>query len=93
MCAEFVKLSGHLKLDHWLFPFLIDYAIYKGRYDDALSRLLQITEPYMDTVKNLKMANVYFLKKNYRVNIKISVVERRNIYFFLCRCAWTTFFT
>ncbi|KAJ4445283.1 integrator complex subunit 10 isoform X1 [Periplaneta americana] len=36
---EFAKLSQHLKLDSWLHGFLIDAAIYKGRFEDALSKI------------------------------------------------------
>ncbi|PSN56704.1 hypothetical protein C0J52_00031 [Blattella germanica] len=37
--SEFAKLSQHLKLESWLHGFLIDAALYKGRFDDALNKV------------------------------------------------------
>ncbi|KAK4883162.1 hypothetical protein RN001_006481 [Aquatica leii] len=62
---EFGKLNNHIKLDPWLLGFLIDYAIYKGRYDDALARLQQITDPHLQLAKNIRHASILYLRKNY----------------------------
>ncbi|KAF5298601.1 hypothetical protein FQR65_LT09696 [Abscondita terminalis] len=62
---EFGKLNGHIKLDPWLFGFLIDYAIYKSRYDDALGRLQQISDPHLQLAKNIRHSSIMYLRKNY----------------------------
>ncbi|KAF5294624.1 hypothetical protein FQA39_LY02756 [Lamprigera yunnana] len=62
---EFGKLNNHVKLDSWLSGFLIDYALYKGCYDDALGRLQQIIDPQLQLVKNIRHANILYRRKNY----------------------------
>ncbi|KAF2903241.1 hypothetical protein ILUMI_02937 [Ignelater luminosus] len=62
---EFAKVNSHIKLDPWLSKFLIDYAIYKGRDDDALNRLQQINEPNLMLTKNIRHASILYLRKNY----------------------------
>lgn len=65
--SEFAKLSISLKLDTWLQNFLIDYAMYKGKLDEALTFLNQLHEPSLELSKNLKYANIMYLKKSFVV--------------------------
>ncbi|CAH0553252.1 unnamed protein product [Brassicogethes aeneus] len=62
---EFPKLSANLKLDTWISNFLIDYAIYKGKYEDALTGLQQIFEPMAQLSKFIRIASVLYITKNY----------------------------
>lgn len=64
---EFIKLSGHLKLDSLLTKFLIDYALYKGRYDDALLRFQQVGDSCQVLSKNIQTAGMLYIKKNFTV--------------------------
>ena len=56
-----------MKLDTWLQTFLIDYAMYKGKLDEALTFLNQLHEPSLELSKNLKYANIMYLKKSFVV--------------------------
>ncbi|XP_031333411.1 integrator complex subunit 10 [Photinus pyralis] len=62
---EFSKLNTHIKLDAWLFNFLIDYSIYKGLYDDALIRLQQINDSHLSVAKNIRHSSILYLRKSY----------------------------
>ncbi|XP_021913688.1 integrator complex subunit 10 isoform X2 [Zootermopsis nevadensis] len=61
---EFTKLSQHLKLDSWLNGFLIDAALYKGRFDEAQNKIGNITA--LDTGINgnlrrhLRLASTFY---------------------------------
>lgn len=59
---EFQKLSADIKLDVWFNPFLIDYSMYKGHYDNCLSRLEQVTDPFLVSIR---LANILYLKKDF----------------------------
>ncbi|KAK7793853.1 hypothetical protein R5R35_014136 [Gryllus longicercus] len=59
---EFTKLSQHLRLNNtWLQGFLIDTAIYKGKFQEAIEKILfQETTASTDCLqKNLRLASTY----------------------------------
>ncbi|XP_067014792.1 integrator complex subunit 10 [Anabrus simplex] len=59
---EFTKLSQHLRLETWLQGFLIDLALYKGLFDDALTKLraLEVSGTTALVRRNLHMAGTYY---------------------------------
>lgn len=59
---EFGKLNSDIKLDAWFNPFLVDYSMYKGHYDNCLSRLEQLKDPLLASIR---LANILYLKKDY----------------------------
>ena len=69
---EFTKLSQHLKLDNWLHGFLIDAALYKGRFDEALSKMGNLSA--LDTGINgtlrrhLRLSSIYYCQGLYAVS-------------------------
>lgn len=72
---EFVKLNGVLKLENVLSKFLIDYAAYKGRYDDALIR---VQEANRSLAIDIRAASVLYIKKNYTVmNVERKISVKR----------------
>ncbi|KAG5882634.1 hypothetical protein JTB14_001824 [Gonioctena quinquepunctata] len=62
---EFIKLNAHLKLDPLLSGFVIDYALYKGLYDEALMFLHKITDSPLLLHRHLRIAGILYTKKNY----------------------------
>ncbi|KAJ8939787.1 hypothetical protein NQ314_010991 [Rhamnusium bicolor] len=62
---EFIKLNAHLKLDPWLSGFVIDYALYKGLYDEALMFLQKITDTSLLLYRHLRITSILYIKKNY----------------------------
>ncbi|XP_074038385.1 integrator complex subunit 10 [Leptinotarsa decemlineata] len=62
---EFIKLNGHLKLDPLLAGFVIDYALYKGLYDEALMFLHKITDSSLLLQRHMRLTSVLYTKKNY----------------------------
>lgn len=66
---EFTKLSQHLKLDSWLHGFLIDAALYKGRFDEALNKMGNLSA--LDTGINgtlrrhLRLSSIYYCQGLY----------------------------
>lgn len=46
---------------------MIDYAIYKGRLEEAYARLQATTEVHSLLTKNLKIASILLLRKTYTV--------------------------
>lgn len=67
--SEFFLLNGHLKVEPWLSSFIIDYAIYKGKYDEALLYLQKINEPALLLQKYINISNILCLKKDYSVSV------------------------
>lgn len=69
---EFTKLSQHLKLDSWLHGFLIDAALYKGRFDEALNKMGNLSA--LDTGINgtlrrhLRLSSIYYCQGLYAVS-------------------------
>lgn len=61
-----MKLTGYLKLDSLLAKFLVDYTLYKGRYDDSLHRVQQ-DDSLQLLAKNIRIASILYTKKNYTV--------------------------
>lgn len=57
----------HLKLNIWLTPFLIDYAVYKGHLDEALNYIKQKQDQYSPLNRGLRSASIQYLKKNFYV--------------------------
>lgn len=73
---EFGKLKNSLKLQPWLSGFIIDYAIFKAQYEDALLCLQQIKEPHLLLNRYVRLANIFYLQKNYHVIIlQINLLE------------------
>ncbi|XP_066147308.1 integrator complex subunit 10 [Euwallacea fornicatus] len=62
---EFLKIYSHLKLDSWLASFVIDYAIYKGRYEEALMYLQKITDSNLTLQKYIRLADLFYIHKSY----------------------------
>ncbi|CAH1993576.1 unnamed protein product [Acanthoscelides obtectus] len=62
---EFIKLNANLKLDPLLSGFVIDYALYKGLYDEALMFLQKITDPDILLQKFIRISGILYVKKNY----------------------------
>ncbi|CAH1174144.1 unnamed protein product [Phaedon cochleariae] len=62
---EFIKLNAHLKLDLILSGFVIDYALYKNLYDEALMFLHKITDTTLLAQKYLRITGILYVKKNY----------------------------
>ncbi|XP_018566240.1 integrator complex subunit 10 [Anoplophora glabripennis] len=62
---EFIKMNAHLKLDPLLSGFVIDYALYKGLYDEALMFLQKITDPALLLYRYLRISSILYIKKNY----------------------------
>ncbi|KAJ8914953.1 hypothetical protein NQ315_002477 [Exocentrus adspersus] len=62
---EFIKMNTHLKLDPWLSGFVIDYALFKGLYDEALMFLQKISDPSLLLYRHLRIASILYMKKNY----------------------------
>ncbi|KAJ8985663.1 hypothetical protein NQ317_015159 [Molorchus minor] len=62
---EFIKMNSHLKLDPWLSGFVIDYALYKGLYDEALMFLQKITDTNLLLCRYIRMASILYIKKSY----------------------------
>lgn len=64
---EFVKLSQHLKLDTWLQGFLIDAALYKGKFDEALNKVGTVvtveTGINANLRKHLRLASVLYCQR------------------------------
>lgn len=69
--SEFVKLNSVLKLDIILSKFLIDYSIYKGRYDDALMRVQQETNRSL--IRDIRAASLFYIKKSFGVCDKLII--------------------
>ncbi|XP_050303392.1 integrator complex subunit 10 [Anthonomus grandis grandis] len=63
---EFLRIYSYLKLDSWLSVFIIDYALYRARYDEALLCLQKITENHVLLQKYIRVASILYIKKNYR---------------------------
>ncbi|CAG9772960.1 unnamed protein product [Ceutorhynchus assimilis] len=63
---EFLKIYSYLKLDTWLSLFIIDYAVYRARYDEALVCLQKLDEPKFVLQKFTRMASILYFMKNYR---------------------------
>lgn len=61
-------MNAHLKLDPLLSGFVIDYALYKGLYDEALMFLQKITDPALLLYRYLRIASILYIKKNYSVS-------------------------
>ena len=65
-------MSQHLKLDGWLHGFLIDAALYKGRFDDALNKMGNLSA--LDTGINgtlrrhLRLSSIYYCQGLYAVS-------------------------
>lgn len=59
----------HLNLDPQLSSFLIDYAIYKGLYDEALLFLQKITESSLMLQRHLRIASILYSRKSYAVSM------------------------
>lgn len=72
---EFTKLSRDLKIENALNDFRIDYALYKGCYDDALVLLPTIPETVQGVSRNIRLACLYFCKKNYSVSKTFYIVH------------------
>ncbi|RZB38920.1 Glyco transf 22 domain containing protein [Asbolus verrucosus] len=53
-------------LESWFTNFVIDYAIYKGKYEDALVYLQKINDSNLLLSKYINIAGILYLKKNYR---------------------------
>ncbi|XP_049820530.1 integrator complex subunit 10 isoform X2 [Aethina tumida] len=62
---EFAKLTSFLKLDKWMANFMIDYSIYKERYEEALIFLHKVVEPSIQLSKFIRIASIFFNNKNY----------------------------
>lgn len=62
---EFLKIHSFLKLDTWLSVFIIDYALYRARYDEALLCLQKITDNSLFLQKYLRLASILYIKKTY----------------------------
>ncbi|CAG9860599.1 unnamed protein product [Phyllotreta striolata] len=62
---EFIKLNSNLKLDPLLSSFVIDYALYKGMYDEALMFLHKVTEPPLLLQRYIREASILYFKKKY----------------------------
>ncbi|KAK9874773.1 hypothetical protein WA026_005580 [Henosepilachna vigintioctopunctata] len=60
---EFTKLCSNLKIDQYLTDFIIDYMIYKGRYEDALPCLQKSNGSL--TSKSIRLAHLLYGLKNY----------------------------
>lgn len=65
---EFIKLNSLLKLDTVVSKFLVDYSVYKGRYDDALMRIQQDTNTNRSLARDVRMASLLYIKKNFTVS-------------------------
>lgn len=66
--VEFLKIYGLLKVDPWLSSFAIDYAIYKGRYDEALVFTQKVTDISLVLQKYIRIVNLNYILKNYSVS-------------------------
>ncbi|XP_044728934.1 integrator complex subunit 10 [Chrysoperla carnea] len=64
---EFSKLTSNLKLEQSLNNFILDFAMYKGHYEDALLRLQEDrpVEPIAVLTRNLRIASILFFQKYY----------------------------
>ncbi|KAL1505353.1 hypothetical protein ABEB36_004940 [Hypothenemus hampei] len=62
---EFMKIHLHLNVDSWLSLFVVDHALYKGRYDEAIACLQKITDSNLLLQKYLRLAGIFYVKKNY----------------------------
>ncbi|CAH1104355.1 unnamed protein product [Psylliodes chrysocephalus] len=62
---EFIKLNAHLKLDPLLSGFVIDYALYKGLYDESLMFLHKITDSSLLLQRYIRETAILYGKKNY----------------------------
>ncbi|KAJ9585375.1 hypothetical protein L9F63_002835 [Diploptera punctata] len=58
------QLSQHLKLDTWLQGFLIDAALYKGKFDEAMNKvgntIVVETGTYANLRRHLRLASVFY---------------------------------
>lgn len=61
-----MKLNGVLKLDTILSQFLIDYSMYKGKYDDAL---LRVQEDVNSLAKDIRAVSLLYGRKLYSVSL------------------------
>jgi hypothetical protein len=65
-------LSQHLKLDSWLHGFLIDVALYKGRWDEVMNKIGNLTA--LDTGINgnlrrhLRLASTFYCQGLFAVS-------------------------
>jgi hypothetical protein len=59
--------NSYLKLETWFTSFVIDYAIYKGKYEDAVQYLHKIKDTNLLLRKNINIAGILYVKENYRV--------------------------
>jgi hypothetical protein len=64
---EFYMFNSYLKLETWFTSFVIDYAIYKGKYEDAVQYLHKIKDTNLLLRKNINIAGILYVKENYRV--------------------------
>ncbi|KAF7286708.1 integrator complex subunit 10 isoform X2 [Rhynchophorus ferrugineus] len=62
---EFLKIHSNLKIDSWLSVFVIDFAIYRARYDEALICCQKISDNNMLLQKYIRLASIFYIKKNY----------------------------
>ncbi|XP_057658479.1 integrator complex subunit 10 [Diorhabda carinulata] len=62
---EFIKLNAHLNVDTLLSEFVIDYALYKGLYDEALIFLHKITDNSILLQKYIRITGILYSRKNY----------------------------
>ncbi|XP_018329215.1 integrator complex subunit 10 isoform X2 [Agrilus planipennis] len=63
---EYIKLHNHLKLDSILEDYLIDYALYKKCYDEAVAQLQPPSGiPDLTLSRHIRLANLFYLKKSY----------------------------
>ncbi|XP_019767898.1 integrator complex subunit 10 [Dendroctonus ponderosae] len=63
---EFIKIYSHLQLDSWLSLFLIDYALYRAKYDEAITCVQKLTDINVLLVKYIRLASILYIKKNFR---------------------------
>jgi integrator complex subunit 10 len=63
---EFYMFNSYLKLETWFTSFVIDYAIYKGKYEDAVQYLHKIKDTNLLLRKNINIAGILYVKENYR---------------------------